>query len=174
MQTCPSPQQCHTFTPIFLSLITPSWNKLATPTIGILLQKIVLLDASPLLMCQMNLQADGRKANQQIQISILMFLQILSGPLIWKAPSFQFMFYTIFLKCPTECLQVSIWILKNYVFNTKTMTLLIVYPTQHLLHTHTESELLRSIASKLALSLKKTLGVFRTVFYEHTHTKTSV
>lgn len=59
-------------------------------------------------MCQMNLQADGRKANQQIQISILMFLQILSGPLIWKAPSFQFMFYTIFLKCPTECLQVSL------------------------------------------------------------------
>lgn len=106
MQTCPSPQQCHSFTPIFLSLITPSWNKLATPTIGILLLKIVLLDASPLLMCQMNLQADGAKANQQIQINILMFLQILSGPLIWKAPSSQFMFYTIFLKCPTEYLQV--------------------------------------------------------------------
>lgn len=68
--------------PIFLSLITPSRNKLATPTKGILLQKFFLFYAAPLLMCQINLQADGGKANQQIQISILMFLQILSGPLI--------------------------------------------------------------------------------------------
>lgn len=53
------------------------------------------------------------------------------------------------------------------------MILLTLYPTQHLLHTHTES-LLRSTASKLAASLKKTLGVIRTAFYGHTHRNISV
>lgn len=53
------------------------------------------------------------------------------------------------------------------------MILLTLYPTQHLLHTHTES-LVRSTVLKLAPSLKKTLGVIRTAVYGHTHQNTSI